>query len=95
MAMPGIEDQGAEDAAKPRVNAMRESQTDTARFGSLSFHVDMRPGTVLEQSQNNGYDRTSKPVGAATPNPAEFESVGGRGSTDALAARQLGSQGRK
>lgn len=95
MAFPGMENQAAEDAAKARVASHRDAQTDTTRQGAVAFHVDMRPTTVIEQSQMGGYDRTTKPVGAGAPGSGDFESVGGRGSRDVIAARELGTQGRK
>lgn len=95
MAFPGMENQAAEDAAKAKVTNNRDSQTDTRRPESVSYHVDMRPSTLVEQSQMGGYDRTTKPVGDAVAKPDDFESVGGRGARDVIAARELGIQGRK
>jgi hypothetical protein len=95
MAFPGMENQAAEDAAKAQVAHHRDSQTDTTRLGAVAYHVDMRPTTVIEQSQMGGYDRTTKPVGAGHAGDKDFESVGGRGSRDVIAARELGTQGRK
>ena len=95
MAYPGMENQAAEDAAKAKVTSNRDSQTDTRRPGAVSHHVDMRPTTLLEQSQMGGYGRTTKPVGAGTTGAGDFESVGGRGARDVIAARELGIQGRK
>lgn len=94
MAYPGMEDQAAENAAKAQVTHMRDSQTETARRGDVSFHVEMRANTVFEQSRNFGYDRTTAPVGEAPATRAEWETVGGRASNDILAARQLGTLGR-
>jgi hypothetical protein len=94
MAYPGEENQMREDAAKPQITSYRESAVDRATRGEMSFFVDMRPSTVLEQSQMRGYERTTKPVGAAEPMPMAWETVGGRASNDVLAARQLGSLGR-
>jgi hypothetical protein len=74
---------------------MRDNQTDTARHQDVASTVDMRPGYILEQSMMSGFDRTSKPVGQADPTPDEFQSTGGRGTADAVAARQLGTNGRK
>jgi hypothetical protein len=90
-----MENQAAEDAAKARVTNNRDSQTDTRSAASLAFVVDMRPTTLVEQSQMGGYDRTTMPVGNAAVGSAEFESVGGRGARDTIAARELGIQGRK
>jgi hypothetical protein len=95
MPTPGIENQAAEDAAKARVTNHRDGQTDTRSAASLAYTVDMRPTTLLEQSQMGGYDRTTKPVGNASVGSGEFESVGGRGARDVIAARELGIQGRK
>lgn len=64
---------------------------DTKKAG---FVVDMRPSTLLEQSQQ-GYDRVNMPVGEATTERAEYQTTGGRGSTDAEAATRLGANGRK
>jgi hypothetical protein len=94
MAYPGEEIQSREDAAKPQIKSLRESAVDRATRGEVSFVVDMRPTTLLEQSQMRGFERTTKPVGMAEPAPATWETVGGRASNDVLAARQLGSLGR-
>jgi len=94
MAYPGEEIQSREDAAMPRVMSYRESAVDRATRGEVSFKVDMRPSTLLEQSQRHGYDRTTMPVGMAEPAPLTWETAGGRASNDVLAARQLGSLGR-
>lgn len=94
MAYPGEEIQSREDAAKPQITSYRESAVDRATRGEVSFYVNMAPSTLLEQSQNRGYDRTTKPVGMAEPMPAAWETVGGRASNDVIAARQLGSLGR-
>jgi hypothetical protein len=71
-----------------------EHGVDTT-LANVAFVVDMRPTTVLEQNQMGGYNRTTKPVGEADAKRDEFESVGGRGTGDAIAARQLGTNGRK
>ena len=94
MAYPGEEMQARENAAKAQITSYRESAVDRATRGDVSFFVDMRPSTVLEQSQNRGYERTTKPVGMANPMPTAWETVGGRASNDVIAARQLGSLGR-
>jgi len=94
MAYPGEENQMQEDAAKPKIVFTRESAVDRATRGEVSFFVDMRPSTVLEQSQMRGQTRTTKPVGVAEPLPTSWETVGSRGSRDTLAARELGASGR-
>jgi hypothetical protein len=94
MAYPGEEMQSREDAAKPQMMSLRESAVDRATRGEVSFFVDMRPTTLLEQSQMRGFERTTKPVGMGDPAPTRWETVGGRASNDVLAARQLGSLGR-
>lgn len=94
MAYPGEEIQSREDAAKPQMMSLRESAVDRATRGEVSFFVDMRPSTVLEQSQMHGHTRTTKPVGMADPAPTRWETVGGRGSRDTIAARELGASGR-
>lgn len=58
------------------------------------FVVDMRPTTLLEQSQM-GFDRVNMPVGDATGPRPEIQTTGGRGTTDTEAAVRLGAQGRK
>jgi hypothetical protein len=58
------------------------------------FVVDMRPTTLLEQSQM-GFDRVNMPVGDATDARPEIQTTGGRGTTDTEAAIRLGAQGRK
>lgn len=95
MAYPGMENQSVEDAAKAKVTAHRSAQVDTRGKGEVSRYVDMRPTTLVEQSQMGGYDRTTKPVGAGSVDGGDFESVGGRGARDVIAARELGIQGRK
>jgi hypothetical protein len=92
--MLGQENQTAEDAAKPKVVGLRDAHVDTTRRGEVSFKVDMRPTTLLEQSQMRGYDRTTKPVGTSEANPANWETAGGRALNDVLAARHLGALGR-
>ena len=95
MDYPGMENQAAENAAKAQITDRRGSETDTTRRGAVSHYVDMRPTTILEQSKMGGYDRNTKPVGAGEVSGREFESVGGRGSRDVIAARELGTQGRQ
>jgi len=58
------------------------------------FVVDMRPTTLLEQSQH-GLDRINRPVGEAITEGAEYQTTGGRNLTDAEAASRLGANGRK
>ncbi len=58
------------------------------------FVVDMRPTTLLEQSQM-GVDRVNKPVGDATAPRPEIQTTGGNNLIDTLAAIQLGAIGRK
>mgnify|MGYP003329707397 CR=1 FL=1 len=65
-----------------------------ARREDVVFAMDFRPSTVLEQSQMHG-DRVNLPVGTPTAPAPEFQSTGGRGSSDAEAAVRLNSQGRK
>lgn len=95
MAYPGMENQAAENAAKAQVTHNRDAQTETTRRGEVAFVVDMRPTTLVEQSQMGGYDRVTKPVGEAVAGNRDFESVGGRAARDVIAARELGIQGRK
>jgi hypothetical protein len=92
--MLGQENQAAEDAAKPKVVGLRDAHVDTTRRGEVSFVVDMRPTTVFEQSQMRGYNRTTKPVGESEAMPEEWQTAGGRGSRDIIAARELGTSGR-
>jgi predicted transcriptional regulator len=66
-----------------------------ARLGQVADWVDMRPTTLLEQSLNNGFDRTTKPVGAQTQEHAEAQTTGGRGTHDAVEAIRIGATGRK
>jgi len=58
------------------------------------FVIDMRPTTLLEQSQMGG-DRINMPVGEATMPRPEIQTTGGNNLVDTLAAMQLGAQGRK
>lgn len=92
--MLGEENQAAEDAAKPKMVSPRDVHVDTTRRGEVSFKVDMRPTTLLEQSQMRGFDRTTKPVGTSEARPDTWETAGGRALNDVLAARHLGALGR-
>ena len=58
------------------------------------FVVDMRPTTLLEQSQM-GFDRVNMPVGNATGPRPEVQTTGGANLIDTIAAIQLGAIGRK
>jgi hypothetical protein len=58
------------------------------------FVVDMRPTTLLEQSQM-GFDRVNMPVGDATSPRPEIQTTGGSNLIDTIAAIQLGAIGRK
>jgi len=72
-----------------------ESGSTNAKKGDVAFYVDMRPTTIMEQNMMGGYDRTTKPVGAADVRRDEFESTGGRGTGDFIDAMRLGTNGRK
>jgi hypothetical protein len=65
--------------------------TDSGRDG---FVMDFRPTTLLEQAQM-GLDRVNMPVGTATTPRGEYQTTGGRGTTDTEASIRLGAQGRK
>jgi len=67
--------------------------TDASRE-TVVIPVDFRAATLLEESQNNGYTRVTKPVGAPTMPLAENQTSGGRGLTDTEAAFRLGANGR-
>jgi hypothetical protein len=58
------------------------------------FVMDFRPTTLLEQSMMGG-DRINLPAGNATAPRPEIQTTGGRGTTDAVTAQQIGAQGRK
>ena len=75
--------------------AHRDNQTDTTRKGTVAFIVDMRPPTLLEQSLDGGYSRTTKPVGDARTAGPEIQTTGGRGMGDAVDAIRIGATGRK
>jgi hypothetical protein len=64
-----------------------------ATLASVSFPMDFRPNTVLEQSQMRG-DRVNLPVGTSTSALPEFQTTSGRGSIDTEAAVRLNAQGR-
>lgn len=66
--------------------------TDVEHHG---FYVDMTPSTLLEQSQNGGYERTTMPAGGPVTMPTKYETTGGRGLTDTEAAVRLGATGNK
>lgn len=66
-----------------------------AKKENVGFVVDFRPSTLLEQSANDGFERTTKPVGMPTQPLAEQQTTGGRGLTDTEAAFRLGANGRK
>lgn len=78
---------------------MADRYSDThsvnTRRESVVEWVDMRPTTLLEQSLNNGFDRTTKPVGVQTQPGAEAQTTGGRNIGDALDAIRIGATGRK
>jgi hypothetical protein len=57
--------------------------------------IDFRAATLLEESQDNGYTRATKPVGTPTQPMPETQTTGGRGLTDTEAAFRLGANGRK
>ena len=59
------------------------------------FVVDMSPSTILEELQDGGFQRTTKPVGEAGANETQVLGTGGRGMSDTWAALQLGANGRK
>jgi hypothetical protein len=65
---------------------------DTKKNG---FVVDMSPSTLLEQSQMNGFERTTKPVGDAITPEVAGQTTGGRGMSDTVAAISLGANGKK
>jgi hypothetical protein len=64
-----------------------------ARQADVGFVVNMAPSTLLEQLQDNGYERTTKPVGAPTTPAIPQQGTGGRGLTDTEAAFRLGANG--
>lgn len=68
--------------------------TDAKREAVLEATPDMRPTTLIEQSLMGG-DRVNMPVGNPTTPRPEIQTTGGRGTGDALDARNLGSNGRK
>lgn len=65
------------------------------RAADVNFVKDFRPTTLLEQSLNGGYDRTTMPVGEQTSEGAEIQTTGGARITDALDAIRIGAIGRK
>jgi len=73
----------------------RYSEEHSVDYRKGGYVVDFRPTTLLEQSLNGGYDRTSKPVGAASQEGPEIQTTGGARMGDALDAIRIGANGRK
>ncbi len=63
-----------------------------AKKGDNDMFLDFRAGTIFEQNQLRGHDRTSMPVGQAADVPARWDGTGGRNTADLKAARELGIQ---
>ena len=73
----------------------RYSEVYSVDAKKAGFVVDMSPSTLLEQSQMNGFERTTKPVGDAVTPEVAGQTTGGRGLIDTEAAIRLGANGRK
>ena len=65
------------------------------RNAGHDYDIDFRPSTLLEESQNNGFLRTTKPTGNPTHPAVEAQTTGGRGLSDTESAFRLGANGRK
>ena len=80
---------------KTPTSSMRDSQTDTRGKGEVvNMMKDLQAGTIQEQSIMRG-DNINKPVGDVKKPNTRFDSVGGRGSADSIAAKKLGAESRK
>jgi hypothetical protein len=65
---------------------------DTKKAG---FVVDMSPSTILEELQDGGFQRTTKPVGQTAATGDQSRGTGGKGLIDTEAAMRLGANGNK
>lgn len=65
MVFPGEENQAKENAAKPKVTNMRDSQTDRKRGGYAA--MEFGPTSLAEEKENGGWTPLTKPVGQAEP----------------------------
>ena len=65
---------------------------DTKKAG---FVVDMSPSTILEELQDGGFQRTTRPVGESPANEIQTRGTGGRGLSDFESATRLGANGNK
>jgi len=59
------------------------------------FVVDMSPSTILEELQDGGFQRTTRPVGESPANETQTRGTGGARMGDAEAAARLGANGNK
>ena len=77
---------------KTPISNMRDGQTDTRGKGQVVNEMkDFQAGTIQEQSLMRG-DNINKPVGNVTRPTTRFDSTGGRGTADSVAAKKLGSE---
>lgn len=65
MAFPGEENQAKENAAKPKVSSMRDSQVDRRRGGYPN--VDFGPTSLATEKENGGWTPLTEPVGRVKP----------------------------
>lgn len=77
---PFEENQAAEDARKPKVTNLRDSQTDRGR-GGYGF-AEFGPTSLAEEKDNGGWTPLTKPVGAE---PKRTTTSSTRGWIDYLA----------
>ena len=88
MAFPFEENQAAENARKPKVTQMRDSQTDRKRGGYPA--ADFGPTSLAEEKLNGGWTPLTEPVGMAKPARTSTSSSRGWVDTQALGDKAEG-----
>jgi hypothetical protein len=81
MEFPFAENQAAEDARKPKVTNLRDSQTDRGRGGYAA--MEFGPTSLAEEKENGGWTPLTKPVGMGEP--ARTSTSSSRGWVDTVA----------
>jgi hypothetical protein len=87
MEFPGAENQGREDAAKPRVTNMRDSQVDRKRGGYAA--MSFGPTSLATEKENGGWTPLTMPVGGK-PARTTTSSTRGWRDTEALGDKAEG-----
>jgi len=81
MEFPFSENQAKEDARKPKVTQMRDSQTDTSRASYPA--PEFGPTSLAEEKLNGGWTPLTAPVGMGKP--ARTSTSSSRGWVDTVA----------